>query len=119
MSGRVNIIQPKKIFDNADMSATLTSEEIFMEHVGGFSIDMEWTTSDIAGAFEIQVSNGLTWHTIPESQLNIQGNLSVASADGTGFVNVVDHQGYKFRIVFTPTSGATGTVNAIIGGKAL
>ena len=119
MSGRVNIIQPKKIFDNADMSTTLTSEEIFMERVGGFSIDMEWVTADIEGAFEIQVSNGLTWHTIPEAQLNIQGDLSVTSADGTGFINVVDHQGYKFRVVFTPSAGTTGTLNAIIGGKAL
>ena len=119
MSGRVNTLPPKKIFDQADMSSTLTSEEISFEHLGGFSIDIDWTTTDINGTFEVQVSNGLTWHTIPEAQFEIQGTLAGSGASGTGYLNVPTHMGYKFRLRFVPSSGSDGTVTAVMGGKML
>lgn len=120
MSGRINVLQPKKVWDQEDMSSTITSETIDMTHLGGFSLELNWTTTDIEGVFEIQVSNsGDVWKTIPESQMDIQGTLTVAGVSDNAFLNVWEHQGYKFRIVFTPSTGSDGQIDMVIGGKAL
>jgi len=120
MSGRVNTLTPNKIFDKADMSQALISQTMNMQHLGGFSLEFSWTTSDIVGQFSIEVSNsGNVWSAIPENQMDIQGTLSVDGSSGTGFLNVREHQGYLFRVVWFPLGGSTGELDVVIGGKAL
>lgn len=118
MSGRVNVLQTKQIFVDADISGNLTSEAIDFTHMKGFSVQFEWVTSDVTGTFTLEVSNtGDVWTTVPAAELS--STTEIAGADGTGFINVIDHQGYKFRVVFVNTGGSAGTLNAWVGGKGL
>ena len=117
MSGRVNIMQPKQIFTNADISGDLTSEAVDISHLKGFSIELDWTTSDCEGTFAVELSNtGNTWNPIPADQLT--ATAAIEGADGTGTIELTTQMA-KVRVTFTNTAGATGTLNGWIGGKAI
>jgi len=119
MSGRVNVLQAAKIFDSADISGDLTSEAFDITHVGGASVQFEWTTADVTGPLALEVRNNkdASFVAIPDSALS--STAEIDGADGTGYINIEKIHGYEMRVTFTNTAGSAGTLDAWIGGKAL
>lgn len=92
------------VTDNGDMSsATLTSDEILLEHMGVVAIQAVYTGSPV-GALKLQASvGGTVWTDVANSSVAV-------TAAGDTMWNVTDVGYSKIRVAYTRTSG-TGALS--------
>ncbi|MCB0423062.1 MAG: hypothetical protein KDD13_00345 [Mangrovimonas sp.] len=105
-------VKPEIIVDDADISSNYTK----IIELGGYEsvlIQFVWTTSDVNGAFTIGVSNdgGTTYDNLADSAGD-DISIAVAGSSSSYSLHITDCKALdKARLLFTNSSGSTGTVD--------
>jgi hypothetical protein len=101
----------KKIFDNANMATTLTSETIDLAETLGYAVHAIWSGTP-NGTISVQGSNsGVSTEFV---EVSSDGTLSVA---GQFLLNVEKHHYRYMRVQYLQTFASAGTLNCYVSGK--
>lgn len=124
MSKKGSLLKFQNITDG-DMSAAITSVVTALPFLDNIGIQLNVTTSDAVGTFQVQVSadhaqdsQGVVsnaGHWIP---LTLSGTPTVASADTDISIDINELAFPWIRVVYVRTSGS-GTVQGFITAKGL
>lgn len=124
MAGKSSLIQFQNI-RNGDMSGSITSRVTGVQYLDNIAIQLNVTTADAVGTFEVQVSldyaqdsQGNVTNAGNWIGLNLSGTPTVASTNEQFFIDINQVPAPWVRVVYTRTSG-TGTVQGFISAKDL
>ena len=93
-------IANKNLVETNNLSASFNSDPVYLDHMEGFSFEVDVTTPDANGTFKIQTSNNKTnWIDYPSSSELLSG------ADKNIMYNVSSVYFRYARLVYTRTSG--------------
>lgn len=118
-------LAPYKVIDAASMGASLTSTVTNIQYLDNVGVQLNFTTSDAVGTFQVQVSmdysqdaagnvlNAGNWVT-----LTLNPSPTSASATDHIYIDINQVSAPYMRVTYTRTSG-TGTLTAYITGKML
>jgi len=80
---------------------------------------MVWTTANIVGTLTVEGSvTGNSWEALRD-HTGTPISISIASTNDNGLFDLNQLSFPKLRLVFTRTSGTSGTINAWVSGKML
>jgi hypothetical protein len=110
---RKNVVRGFKMFDAANISATVTSAEVNVINLDKASIYVDWTGTSPAGVLSVEAKNSEngTWF-----ELDFGTPIPVSGSPGEHVLifNELPHN--TIRLVYTRTSG-TGAMNAVLVAK--
>lgn len=118
------VFTPYQVITNGDMSSPIISAVTIVKMLSQISYDISWTGSNPLGSFSVQVSN--TYSQNSDGTVANPGNWTTltlstpATATGTasnGFIDIDATGAYAMRLIFTPSGGSSGTLNATIAAK--
>ena len=106
---RKNVLQPRQIITNGDMSANVTSLTTDVSNLDRQMIQLVWTGTPV-GTFAVDVSldKGVTW-----SPLDFGTVPAAAGAAGNNTLRIDGPSIQKMRVRYVRTSG-TGTLQAYL-----
>jgi len=111
-----NIIEPYKIFDNADMSANINQGLPYttIDKIDRISIDLDWTGTAPVGELIVEVSYLIprTTDYTPWRPLDFGSTIDITGNTGNHQIVIQDPPFQKIRISYVATSG-TGNLTAV------
>ncbi len=118
-------LAPYKVIDAGSMGTTLTSTVTNIQYLDNVGVQLNFTTSDAVGTFQVQVSMDYTQDAVGNvlnagNWINLTLNPSpvAASAANQIYIDINQVSAPYMRVKYTRTSG-TGTLTAYITGKML
>jgi hypothetical protein len=106
------------------MSGSITSAVTVVKMLSQISYDISWSGSNPLGYFSVQVSN--TYSQNADGSVKTPGNwtsltlsapTSATGIPSNGFIDVDATGAYAIRLIFTPSGGSSGILNATIAAK--
>ncbi len=116
--GRKNIIEAHEMFSTASISASNTSDVVYIKNQDKASILVSWSGSSPSGTLAVQVRNrreptgaASAWTT-----LDMGASISISGNTGSHTLIFNELPFSELRLVYTRASG-TGTISAILVAK--
>lgn len=117
--GRKNVVKSFKMFDDGDISGTITSSETNVINLDKASIHITWTGSSPVGVLTIEASNQDPDKNSPAvvwKELDFGSAIDVTGNSGEHDIIFNELPFNVIRVVYTSTSG-TGSINATLTAK--
>lgn len=127
MASKTNIVY--KLLKNQSLSASFTSPATVVRTYDNFSYQINVTTTDSEGTFQVQVSNDYYVNEANGNVIENPGNWipltlaggtpSVVAADTNIAIDLNQLGFYAVRIAYISTVAGTGTANVYVTGKRI
>lgn len=116
---RKNVIPTTQIATNQSLAASFNSTAVPIQWEDNICFECVWTTANIVGTLKVQGSlTGTNYADLRDSGGNVI-QFSIASANDVGIFDLNQLSYAYVRVVFTRTSGTSGTINVYVGGKMI
>lgn len=121
---RKNVIPSHRMLDEISLAGSATSDPTNVVNLDRASISIDWTGSDAVGA--VTVESRKLKEGKPEAladsdwkELDFGATIDITGASGSHEIIFDALDFTEFRVVFTQSSGSTGTLSATLTAKQI